>query len=347
MTTAPETPALALPDLASHAVGGTVVACSDEFFAEVDNLLKPGESAHQPYTFGPKGQVYDGWETRRRRTPGDDWALVRLGVPGVVRAVVVDTAHFLGNFPESCAVEACHAPGYPDAAALGGAEWTTIVPRSPLTGGDRHEFPVSDARYATHLRLTIHPDGGVARLRAHGEPVPDPAMLAGMPLDLAAMENGGRITGCSDRFFGAPGNLLLPGLAQVMGEGWETRRRRGAGNDWVTIALAAEGVVRVVDLDTRHFKGNSPGEAALLGFRAAPGAEPPEDPAAWTPLLPRTPLRPDTRHRFRVDGTDAPPVTHVRLDIFPDGGVARLRLFGDLTPDGAAAVGARWRALAG
>lgn len=333
-----------LPDLASRAVGGTVVACSDEFFAEVDNLLTPGDAEYRPYTFGPKGQVYDGWETRRRRTPGHDWAVVRLGVPGVVRAVLVDTAHFLGNFPESCAVEACHLPGYPDAEALAKADWTTVVPRSPLGGGDKHVFDVPDAPYATHLRLNIHPDGGVARLRAYGEPVPDPALLAGMPLDLAAMENGGRIAGCSDRFYGAPGNLLLPGEARVMGEGWETRRRRGPGNDWVTVALAAEGIVRVAEIDTRHFKGNCPGEASLLGYRATAG-DPPDDLTAWTPLLPRTPLRPDTRHRFRVDGAEAPPVTHVRLDIFPDGGAARLRLYGDLSPTGDAAVRERWRTL--
>lgn len=335
-----------LPDLASRAVGGTVVACSDEFFAEVDNLLTPGDPEYRPYTFGPKGQVYDGWETRRRRTPGHDWAVVRLGVPGVVRTVLVDTAHFLGNFPESCDVEVCHLPGYPDAGALAEAEWTTLVPRSALSGGEKHVFKVPELRYATHLRLNIHPDGGVARLRAYGEPVPDPALLAGMPLDLAAMENGGRVAGCSDRFYGAPGNLLLPGEARVMGEGWETKRRRGPGNDWVTVALAAEGVVRVAEIDTRHFKGNCPGEASLLGYRATAG-DPPGDLSAWTPILPRTPLRPDTRHRFRVDGQDAPPVTHVRLDIFPDGGAARLRLYGDLSPDGDAALRERRRKLTG
>lgn len=338
---------LNLPDLASRAVGGTVVGCSDEFFAEVDNLLTPGEAEHRAYTFGAKGQVYDGWETRRRRSPGHDWALVRLGVPGVVRAVVVDTAHFLGNFPESCEIEACHAPGYPGAGELAAAAWTTLVPRSPLAGDERHVFDVAGGdRYVTHLRLIIHPDGGVARLRAHGEPVPDPAMLAGMPMDLAAMENGGRVAGCSDMFFGAPGNLLLPGQANVMGEGWETRRRRDDGNDWATVALAAEGTARVAELDTRHFKGNCPGEASLRGWRAADGA-PPDDPDGWAVLLPRTPLRPDTRHRFRVDGAGAPPVTHVRLDIHPDGGMARLRLFGDLTANGAAALDARWRAVTG
>lgn len=332
------------PDLASHAVGGTVVACSDEFFAEVDNLLKPTESTYQPSTFGNKGQVYDGWETRRRRTPGHDWALVRLGVPGVLRTVVVDTAHFLGNFPESCRVEACHAPGYPDAEELAGCAWTEIVPRAELRGGARHVFEVTGERLATHLRLVIHPDGGVARLRAHGDPVADPRMLAGMPLDLAAMENGGRITGCSDMFFGSPANLLLPGTAQVMGEGWETRRRRGDGNDWVRVALAGEGVARVVELDTRHFKGNCPGTASLRGCHA-PDDPPPSDPDAWFDLLPPTRLRPDTRHRFRVDGADERPVTHVRLDIHPDGGMARLRVYGDLTAVGRNTLDRRWRTL--
>jgi allantoicase len=305
-----------------------VVAANDEFFAEKENLVTPDPPTFSPRTFTHKGQLYDGWETRRRREPGHDWAIVRLGLPGVVRGVVVDTAFFTGNYPESCAVDGLWADGYPAAPELTG--WQPLVPRSPLSGDAQHLFEVSSPRRFTHVRLVIHPDGGVARLRVHGEPVPDPAFLGGAPLDLAALANGATVAGCSNAFYSTPANLISPGEARVMGEGWETARRRGDGNDWVLIRLAAAGEIRVAELDTTHFKGNAPGWAALTGISGD----------AEFPLLPRTRLQPDTRHRFLVGGAAA---THVRLDVYPDGGMARLRLFGVLTPDGRAEIERRWR----
>jgi allantoicase len=189
----------------------------------------------------------------------------------------------------------------------------------------------------THVRLCIYPDGGVARLRVHGEVVPDPRFLTAGALDLAALVNGGVVTGCSNMFYSSPTNLISPGDARVMGEGWETARRRDQGNDWVEFGLAGPGVVRLVELDSRHFVGNAPGWAALLGKDARTG---PDDPAGWTELLPRTRLQPDTRHLFRLPATTE--VTGVRLDVFPDGGLARVRLYGALSPEGLAGLGLRW-----
>lgn len=311
---------LALPDLAVRRYGGSVVWADDESFAEKENLITAAPPGYQPHTFGHKGQIYDGWETRRRRSPGDDHAVIRLGLPGVIRGVVVDTAFFTGNFPPACSLEGIAVPGYPDPAEL--ADWQPLLTRVPLEGDSRAEFAVTDPRRFTHVRLTMHPDGGIARLRVHGEPVPDPAMVDPDALDLAAMENGARVVACSDMFYSSPSNLIAPGTPASMGEGWETRRRRDDGNDWAVVRLAAEGVVRFAELDTTHFKGNAPGWAAL-------SAGVPDE---WAPLLPRTRLQPDTRHRFRVPA--AIPTTHVRLDIYPDGGMARLRLFGSLTASG-------------
>jgi allantoicase len=335
---------LALPDLASRALRGSVVAASDEFFAEKENLIKSGAAVFTPATFGHKGQVYDGWETRRRRGPAgglpgpdeQDWVIVRLGAAGVVHAVVVDTAYFTGNFPQACSVEACYVSGYPDLAALERARWTEIVPRSPLKGDTPHVFEVPPGRRCSHVRLRIYPDGGVARLRVHGAVVPDPALLEGLTFDLAALENGGDVRACSDRFYSAPRNAISPGLSRVMGEGWETRRRRSAGNEWLVVGFAAPSVVSLVEVDTSGYIGNSPGAASVRAH--ASGAW--EDDSSWAPLLPRTPLLPDTPHRFRV----APPAACdlVRLDVFPDGGVARLRLHGSLTPEGLAEVRRRW-----
>jgi allantoicase len=314
----PDMTDLYLPDLASRELGGGVVAANDELFAERENLIKPEAPVFQPHTFGPKGQIMDGWETRRRREPGHDQAIVRLGCPGVVRTVVVDTAFFRGNFPPEASVEACGVEGYPSPDELASAQWSALVQRSKLAGDSAHEFAVDDPHRYTHVRLSIYPDGGVARLRVFGEAVPDPRLLP-HTIDLAALENGGRVLECSNRFFSSPNNLIKPGLARVMGDGWETARRRDDGNDWVHLRLACAGRVAVAEIDTTHFVGNAPGWASLTGDGVT--------------LLPRTALQPDTRHRFVLaDGE----VSQLRMDVFPDGGVGRLRLHGTPTDAGRA-----------
>ncbi|WP_407667600.1 allantoicase [Mycolicibacterium arseniciresistens] len=326
---------LSLPDLAVRSAGGAVVWANDDLFAEKENLITPGPATYRPATFGHKGQVYDGWETRRRRDAGPeahDAAIVRLGVPGIVRGVVVDTACFTGNYPPEVSVEAAFVYGHPSVSELvDNTHWTTIVERTGVDGDTRNLFPVATSRRWTHVRLTIYPDGGVARLRVHGEGLLDP-QYAELPLDLAALENGGRITACSNMFYSSPNNLLLPGTARHMGDGWETSRRRDAGNDWVEVQLGGHGVLDFAELDTSYFLGNAPGAATLRG-RDDPDGE-------WFELLPRTELQPDTRHRF-VIGDDRP-VTQARLDIFPDGGMARLRLFGRLTEQGLRRVAEKW-----
>jgi allantoicase len=331
----------ALPDLASRQLGGGVVYANDEFFAAADNLVTADAPTFTPRTFGPKGQVYDGWETRRRRDAaegGHDHAIVRLGVPGLVHGVVIDTAFFTGNYPPHASVEACGVSGNPDPAELADAAWVTALPRSPLQGDARNPFPVDLAQRVTHVRLCIYPDGGVARLRVHGEAIPDPRLFPHGVLDLAAAENGALVVGCSDMFYGAPSQLILPDRARVMGEGWETARRRDEANDWVRIALAAPGRIDVAELDTSHFKGNAPGSASLRGIDAR--VADPQDEPAWFDILPRTRLQPDTQHRFRVPA--APLATQVRLDVFPDGGMTRLRLWGRLAPADHAAATLRW-----
>lgn len=336
-----------LPDLAARSLGGTVVAANDEFFAARDHLILDEEPGHRPATFGAKGQVYDGWETRRRREAGHDYAIIRLGASGVLRGVVIDTSHFTGNYPPYASVEGCAVAGYPDPERLARASWRTLVPRSPIRGDIRNVFPVRDPHRCTHLRLSIYPDGGVARLRAHGVVVPDPDNFPDGVADLAAAEHGGLVIGCSNGFYGKPSRLIAPGLARTMGEGWETARRRDGGNDWVLVRLAAPGRIRLVELDTTHFKGNAPAVARLRGLDAA--ATDLADPAGWVEILPRTRLQPDTRHRFALDRYGGPgaarTVSHVRLDIFPDGGMARLRLFGRLAPATLADLRRRWWGL--
>jgi allantoicase len=309
-----------LPDLALRPLGGAVIWANDDTFAEKDNLISPGPADYRPASFGHKGQIYDGWETRRRREPGHDEAIVRLGVPGVIRGIVVDTAWFKGNYPTEISVEAIEVDDYPRADKLAADPgWLSIVERAKVFGDIRNPFEVESERRWTHVRLSIYPDGGVARLRVHGEGRPDPRFLGAGPLDLAALENGGLVLDCSNRFYNSPQNIIFPGVAQVMGDGWETARRRDDANDWVHIRLAGAGRVRVAEIDTSYFVGNSPGAAMLSGLRSD---------GEWIELLPRTELLPDTRHRFLIDSKDV--VGQARLDIYPDGGLARLRLFGEL-----------------
>ncbi|HEX8688085.1 MAG TPA: allantoicase, partial [Pyrinomonadaceae bacterium] len=271
------------------------------------------------------------WESRRRRTPGFDWCLVRLGLAGRVRGVVVDTSFFRGNFPESCSLEACAAPPNADAEALAGevTNWVEILPQSRLEGDAENSFAVtSDVRF-THLRFRIYPDGGVARLRVYGEVAPDweAVRRAGGLVDLAAAENGGLVVATSDEFFGHRHNLIMPGRAADMSDGWETKRRRGPGHDWCVIRLGARGTVRRVEVDTAHFKGNFP-ESCSLEVCAAPGES--YEGAEWRELLPRTALQAHTRHFYEAELLDAGEATHARFRIYPDGGVSRLRLYGSL-----------------
>jgi allantoicase len=333
-----------LIDLASRALGGSVLIANDETYAEKENLIKVSPPVFTPATMGPRGQIYDGWETRRRRDEGSDWVILRLGVPGVARRVVVDTAHFIGNYPAECDVETCWLDGWPapdDLVAL--PYWRMKAQRVPLKGDTPNVVEIPPT-LATHVRLTIHPDGGVARLRVLGEVVPDPRRWSGLTVDLAAADNGGSVLDASDRFFSPPENAIRPGHAVTMADGWETRRRRGGGNDWMMLALGAPGRIRQFYVDTVHFVGNSPGAIRLTAVDSADPAWDGVPAQEWPELLPRTGIQPDTRHWFGRDaGLDTDrTVDRVRVELIPDGGLGRIRLWGVPSPDGRAAIGLRW-----
>jgi allantoicase len=323
-------PFLELPDLACEDVGGAAIACNDEFFAEKENLLRAHAAEWKDHAYTDRGKWMDGWETRRRREVDPfaevgperfDWCIVRLGMPGAIHGIVVDTAWFRGNFPASCRLWACEANAPLDLAGIDDAAWVEIVPHSPLRGDTQNAFTVAaTAQRFTHVRLEIFPDGGVARLRVHGEVIArwDRLRALGGAIDLAALELGAVVESCSDMFFGSRNNLIKPGRSRSMADGWETRRRRGPGNDWAIIKLATAGTIERVELDTSHFKGNAPGGCTVEG--RASGGE-------WRLML-RTPLQPHTRHVFDRELRRIGDVTHLRLSVFPDGGMARLRAHG-------------------
>jgi allantoicase len=333
-----------LVDLAAERLGGAVLWANDEWFAQKENLLKPEAPIFLDGKYTERGKWMDGWETRRRRSPGHDSCILRLGIPGIVRGVVVDTAFFKGNYPLECSLEACDVEGHADLEALQGEStpWREILPRTPLRGDAKNELAITSSGRCTHLRFHIHPDGGVARLRVHGDALPDLRFMGkrGAEIDLASLENGATVPSASDMFFGSRNNLVLPGRGLHMGDGWETRRSgrvstetdrtRVRDADWAIVRLAGEGVVERIEIDTTHFRGNAPDTAALEVAIDASGP--------WTEILPATKLQPHTRHHFDHVAALAP-ARFARLLIWPDGGVMRLRLWGALTPAGREACG--------
>jgi allantoicase len=349
-----------LIDLAAAELGGRVVETSDEFFAEAANLLQPGRAQFLPGKFTDRGKWMDGWESRRKRAAGNDWCVLALGAPGEVVGFDVDTQHFVGNHPPFASVDGRWLGEGADPAG-----WVSLLEQTPLRPDAQNLFAATARGPVTHVRLNIFPDGGVARFRVFGRALPRweappdldaeaRAHVAPELRDLAAVKNGGLALACSDAFFGPMNNLLLPGRPADMGGGWETRRRRGAGHDWILVRLGGRGAPAIVELDTCHFKGNFPDRASVDAIDAPAGAritdllaadaltelgsaqrsrrgrfkEPSQGSClidTWRPLLPESKLRADARHFFPVAGGAA---THVRLNIFPDGGVARLRVWG-------------------
>ncbi len=311
-------------DLISERVGGRVVACNDEFFAPAVNLIQfDPPDAKAEYT--DRGKWMDGWETRRRREPGHDWVVVRLGIPGLIRRVTVDTSHFTGNFPDQFSLE---VTGVDD---LDRAEWVEVIPRTDLVGSTVAEFDVEDRHRVEMVRLNIYPDGGVARLRVEGEPIAAmPMVCPENQVDLALSSVGGQVVDASDLHYSPPGNLLRPTESVGMWDGWETRRRREPGHDWVVVRFGMRGRVDHLIVDTTHFKGNAPGWIS---------AEFSDDGMSWTEGVSRAPVDP---HKQNVLGVGGAVGEYLRLSIHPDGGMARLRAFGNPDPAAAAAVRVRY-----
>ena len=319
-----------LTDLAAERLGGRALLCSDDFFAEKENLLKPGRGIFIPDKYTDRGKWMDGWESRRKRVPGNDWCIIQLATQGKIRGVDIDTNHFLGNHPPFASIDACNVEAKKK-MKWDEVEWKEILPKSPLQPGSQNFFEITDRGTYSHLRLNIYPDGGVARLKVYGEVVKDwNAIDANEEIDLAAAINGGKSVLCNDMFFSHMDNLIMPGRGQDMGDGWETKRNRNPGNrDWVIVRLAHKGCIDEITIDTRHFKGNYPDscliEACVLSSDDQIHAS---SEINWKTVLPQAKLNADQKHFFKDEITNRNAYTHVRLSIFPDGGVSRMRIWG-------------------
>jgi allantoicase len=320
-----------LTDLAAERLGGKALVCSDDFFAEKENLLKPGRGVFIPDKYTERGKWMDGWESRRKRTPGHDWCIIQLATPGKIRGVDIDTNHFLGNHPPFASIDACNiTPGSeinPEEQA-----WTEVLPKSPLKAGSQNFYVIKNENVYTHLRLNIYPDGGVARLKVYGEVFKDWSLVKEEEvIDLAAAVNGAKSVLCNDMFFSHMDNLIMPGRGINMGDGWETKRNRTPNNrDWVIVRLAHKGIIEKILIDTCHFKGNYPDSCLLEGCNILLRDENKLHTIdiKWITILPQTKLSADNEHYFEDEIASKEPFTHVRLSIFPDGGISRMRLWG-------------------
>ncbi len=310
---------LALPEN-----GGAICSVSDEFFAPAKRMLSAETPIFIPDRFDLHGKWMDGWESRRKRTAGHDWCVVRI-CPGVIRGIEIDTSHFTGNFPPAAMFEACSVAIEPDERT----EWTVLVPKTDIEGDSVGFFAVNDEKSWTHIRLNIYPDGGIARLRVYGQSAFNKSTLdRDQWVDLASSAVGGRALECNNMHFGDMHKLLSPRPVANMGDGWETRRRRQPGNDWVILKLGQKGRISRVEVDTAFFRGNYPARCSLKGAVLSTETDIVSESANWPEILPQVALGPDQLHIFENQVREAGAVTHVRLDIYPDGGIARLRLLG-------------------
>ncbi len=318
-------------NLASAGLGAQAIFATDDFFAPVERMLYDAPAIFVPDKYDDHGKWMDGWESRRRRGPGHDYAVIKLAAPGMIHGFDIDTSHFTGNYPPSCSMEACRIDSEPDDSTV----WMEILPQSPLGPSSNHFFTSTSRDVWTHLRLHIYPDGGVARLRVYGEPWRDWSKVATTEeVDLASALNGARVVAYSDAHYGSLNRLLSPGRGINMGDGWETRRRREPGNDWIIVQLGHDGQISRVVVDTAHYKGNYPDRCSLhgadLGLISGDLAQSVVTSSMfWPEILPEKKLSMDAVHDFGAsDLVASNRVTHVRLNIFPDGGVSRLRVFG-------------------
>jgi allantoicase len=314
-------------DLAQPRLGSEVVYASDDFFAAKERMIDPAAPVFIDGKFDDNGKWMDGWESRRKRGPGHDYSIIRFGVPGKIAGVDIDTTHFTGNYPPAASLQACVS----NQTVPQDSAWVSVHDSLKLEGNSHHYLEIADDQVYTHLRLNIYPDGGIARLRVYGtvQPSPETLQTSGL-IDLLAMENGGRALICNDEHFGSMHNLNAPGRGINMGDGWETARRRVPGNDWVVLALGQVGIVEKIEIDTAHFKGNYPDRVSIQAAYVSGGVA--ESIATqslyWDSLLAEQKLQMDKQHYFTELNTDMGVITHIRVNIFPDGGISRVRLHG-------------------
>jgi allantoicase len=315
-------------NLAEPRLGSKVIFKTDDFFASANRIINPNPPIFKEGVFDKHGKWMDGWETRRRRRrKGFDYLIIKLGKPGKIFNVDVDTAHFSGNQPTYTSLEACHSNKKPNNKS----KWITILNKKKLGPNKNHNFKIKNKSIFTHVKLNIYPDGGIARLRIYGEVEMKKVNFGNKIINLSSMLNGASIIGCNNEHFGKAENTLAPGKGKNMGDGWETRRSRGKNFDWLIIKLGRTGTINRIEIDTHHFKGNYPDMCSVQATyvpNKISNYSVVKKSNKWKSLLNKVKLKANKKHSFNNKTMQKNKINYIKINIYPDGGISRIRTFG-------------------
>ena len=319
-----------MTNLADPRIGSKVVFKTDDFFASAKRIINNQTPVFKEGVFDNHGKWMDGWETRRRRTKGFDYLIIKLGKPGKIRSIDIDTAYFSGNQPTQASLEACFSKkNNPNNKS----NWIQILNKKKIGPNKNHNFKIKNQSIFTHVKLNIYPDGGIARLRIFGEMVLKKYNFKNKIINLTSMVNGASIVGCNNEHFGKSENILAPGKGKNMGDGWETRRSRGKNHDWLIIKCGCTGSIKKIEIDTHHFKGNYPDscsiQAAYISKKIS-NSKIVQKSQKWNFVLNKTKLKANKKHIFKNNIISKNKINFIKINIFPDGGISRIRTFGNI-----------------
>ena len=316
-----------LIDLAQSRLGSKIVFKTNEFFAPAKRIINPWPPVFKEGVFDKHGKWMDGWETKRKRGKGYDYLILKLGRPGRISKIDIDTSYFSGNQPSKVSLHACFSK---KKLPNKNSKWTTILKKKPTKPNSHHFFNVKNKSIFTHIKLNIFPDGGVARIRIYGS-MKILKNFTGKVLNLTSVLNGATPIACNNEHFGRAENILATGMGKNMGDGWETRRSRGKNFDWLIIKCATAGKINKIQIDTHHFKGNYPDkcsiQAALIDKKISSRAIV-NNSKKWKLLLNKVKLHAHQKHNFKNNLMKDKKVNYIKINIFPDGGISRIRVFG-------------------
>ena len=322
-----------LVNLASPKMGTKILAFSDDFFGEVTRMLNDKDPIFIEDKYDNHGKWMDGWESKRRRDGGNDWAILKLGSSGIISKIEIDTSYFTGNFPPFFSLEGIYSETEPNKVS----NWKSLIAKTNLVGDCKNNFELNSKEKFNFVRLQIFPDGGVARIRLFGEVKYNWDRFNNEEIiELSSLKLGGSILAYNNAHYGDVSALLSEGRGKTMGDGWETRRRREPGNDWIIIKLAQKGNIEKIEIDTAHFKGNYPDRASIQAISIDKNITTKDliqSSENWDVILDETKLTADNIHEYEINSNSKAEATHIRLNIYPDGGVSRLRIFGKKLDD--------------
>jgi len=315
-----------LIDLAQPRLGTKVLYKTDDFFASADRIISPTDPIFKAGVFDKNGKWMDGWESRRKRTEGHDYIVLKLGRPGIIEKVDVDTSHFNGNQPAMVSIEGANS----NLEKTNHLKWQPLLSKKNTKANSHHYFTVNSKKIFTHIKFNIYPDGGVARLKLYGS-IAKSEKLKNKKINLASLLDGASIIACNNEHFGKAENILAPGKAKNMGDGWETRRRRGKGFDWLILNSLNGKEIDRIEISTHHFKGNFPSYCSLQAAYLATSKNSKQivnSSLKWKYLLKDTKLSANKIHTFKNNLMKKDKINFIKINIFPDGGISRFRIFG-------------------